>query len=73
LRPDRKIRFNPIQPTVKEDYYKNLAIPIQPQAVEIASVLIRFYKDIDPGRVIYDGELAKYNPGFKFQYITRFC
>ena len=31
------------------------------------------YEEVDPEVVVYEGELKKYNPGFKFQYVQRYC
>ena len=46
-------------------------IPIT--ALELPALLSEFYADLYPLEIIYEGQLMKYSPGFKYQYISRYC
>jgi hypothetical protein len=51
----------------------NNPIVIPPKITDIPVQLARRYDQIDDNEIIFEGELMKYKPGMRHQYMSRWC
>mmetsp|Transcript_28331 Transcript_28331/g.27274 ORF Transcript_28331/g.27274 Transcript_28331/m.27274 type:complete len:181 (+) Transcript_28331:171-713(+) len=71
INPKKELQTNRVKRELLDA--ENRILQVSPNAVTLPQLYEELFDQMRDDEVLLDGELMRYNPGFKYQYMNRFC